>query len=72
MTFGEKTTVEDISTYRYIVPPETFRSPTNEPANSCFCRTGGDDLSDSCQTDGVLDISGCNYGAPILVSLFYG
>lgn len=56
------------SAAQFSVPDKFFKSPKNEPENSCFC-THQDGLDHPlCATDGLLDISRCKKGAPIVLS----
>lgn len=60
--------VRGIPTYKFVVPRRFFQAPANEPENECFCtqKAGLSDLL--CRTDGILDISKCRKGAPIVLS----
>ena len=60
--------VQGIPTLKFSVPQRFFKSPLNEPTNVCFC-TQPDKLENKlCQIDGILDISKCKGGAPIILS----
>lgn len=62
LVYDGESSVRDIPTYRFRVPPEVFQSPTKNPANAGFCKPG------HCLGDGVLEISPCKQGAPIIMS----
>lgn len=52
---------------QFSVPDKFFKAPANEPENACFC-TQRDMTHPLCATDGLLDISRCKKGAPIVLS----
>lgn len=49
------------------MPDKFFSAPSREPDNACFC-TKGNLEHPLCKTDGILDISTCKKGAPIVIS----
>lgn len=58
-----------IPLYRFGVPQKTFASPYVNPDNMCYCPKQNEaDRRRYCDFSGVLDISACQKGAPILVS----
>ncbi|XP_041833640.1 platelet glycoprotein 4 [Melanotaenia boesemani] len=64
----EKTVdLKGIKVYRYSLLPETLASPVNNPDNRCFCRNMK--ITKNCTLAGVLDLSSCQEGRPIFISL---
>lgn len=53
---------------QFSVPDKFFKAPANEPENSCFCTQAEGMTHPLCSTDGLLDISRCKKGAPIVLS----
>lgn len=62
LQYDRESSVLDIPTLRFRVPPEVFQSPSKNPANAGFCPV------DDCLDDGVLEISSCKEGAPVIMS----
>lgn len=62
LVYSELSRVMDIDTYRYVVPPEIFQATED---NMCFCMR---DLKE-CNRSGVLPISTCQKGNPVVLSL---
>nr|KAF6418038.1 CD36 molecule [Rousettus aegyptiacus] len=65
--FGAERDLKGIPVYRFILPPEAFASPLQNPDNHCFCVDR--EVSNNCTFYGVLDISKCKAGKPVFISL---
>lgn len=65
--FGNEHNLKGISVYRFILPPKAFASPLENPDNHCFCTDR--EISNNCTFSGVLDISKCKEGKPVIISL---
>lgn len=65
LIYNSTTKVYHIPTHIFTIPPETFQSYHFTPENECFCVPN----KLKCLKSGVLDISACKMGAPIVVSL---
>ncbi|XP_023659032.1 lysosome membrane protein 2a isoform X1 [Paramormyrops kingsleyae] len=61
--YVEDVVVEGISAYRFAPPMDVLASPQDNPANAGFCVPAND-----CLSRGVLKVSVCREGAPIVVS----
>ncbi|KAJ0057020.1 hypothetical protein NL108_000849, partial [Boleophthalmus pectinirostris] len=59
--------LKGIKVYRYSLLPSTLASPVDNPDNHCFCRDPV--VTKDCTMAGVLDISSCQKGKPIYISL---
>uniref|UniRef100_A0A672GN56 Platelet glycoprotein 4 n=1 Tax=Salarias fasciatus TaxID=181472 RepID=A0A672GN56_SALFA len=59
--------LKDIEVYRYGLLPSTLASPIDNPDNRCFCRNFK--TTKNCTMAGVLDLSSCQEGRPIYMSL---
>ncbi|KAG9510679.1 Sensory neuron membrane protein 2, partial [Fragariocoptes setiger] len=53
----------------YRFAQDSFRSATSNPMNRCFCVDDDPKGHDHCSLDGVLDLSQCSDGAPILLNM---
>ena len=60
-TFVREYSLEGINLYRFVPPKAVFEDPRINPANKGFCTT-------QCFKAGVLDISVCKNGVPIIMS----
>ncbi|KAM9450696.1 lysosome membrane protein 2-like [Clarias gariepinus] len=63
MLFEKEVEVKGIPAYRYTPPRAVLASGKNNPENEGFCLD-----KKSCLDDGVLDVSVCRKGAPVIVS----
>lgn len=63
LAYVEDVEVKGIQAYRFAPPNDVLMSPKNNPANAGFCVPAGD-----CLGTGVLKVSVCREGAPIVVS----
>ncbi|XP_023684494.2 lysosome membrane protein 2-like [Paramormyrops kingsleyae] len=63
MEYIEDVEVKGIPAYRFAPPREVLASAEENPANAGFCVTTG-----NCLGTGVLDVSVCRDGAPVIVS----
>nr|XP_043868769.1 lysosome membrane protein 2c [Solea senegalensis] len=61
--YEDDVTVKGISAYRFVPPSEVFANMTVNPANAGFCVPAG-----KCLGSGVLNVSVCKQGAPIIMS----
>ncbi|XP_029018532.1 platelet glycoprotein 4 [Betta splendens] len=59
--------LKGIKVYRYTLQQSTLASPTINPDNKCFCRDMK--VTQNCTLAGALDISSCQQGRPIYISL---
>nr|KAF6469103.1 CD36 molecule [Molossus molossus] len=65
--FGGEINLKGISVFRFILPPKAFASPIQNPDNHCFCTDR--EVSNNCTYYGILDISKCKDGKPVIISL---
>ncbi|KAM9811160.1 lysosome membrane protein 2a [Neosynchiropus ocellatus] len=63
LAYVEDVEVKGIQAYRFAPPSDVLMSPKENPANEGFCVPAGD-----CLGTGVLKVSVCREGAPIVVS----
>ncbi|XP_023684496.1 lysosome membrane protein 2c [Paramormyrops kingsleyae] len=61
--FEKELYVMDIPAYRFTIPREVFANITENPANAGFCVPAG-----NCLGSGLLNVSVCKQGAPIIMS----
>ncbi|XP_033844809.1 platelet glycoprotein 4 [Periophthalmus magnuspinnatus] len=59
--------LKGIKVFRYSLLPSTLASPVDNPDNHCFCHNK--EITKNCTIAGVLDISSCQNGKPIFISL---
>lgn len=59
--------LKGISVYRFGLPPRAFASPVQNPDNHCFCLD--EKITNNCTYSGLLDISKCKQGRPVIISL---
>lgn len=56
--------------YRFEFGDEALGAPLKSTSNECFCVKSDPDARERmCSLDGVMDISACSKGAPIVISL---
>jgi len=55
-----------IPVYRFSPVANVFYSPYNNPINKCFCLSP--QTPEKCNFDGILDLSSCYSGAPLILS----
>ncbi|RWS06675.1 lysosome membrane protein 2-like protein, partial [Dinothrombium tinctorium] len=70
MKFETHAEVRGIKTLKYVFPEELLRAPNSDEKLACFCAhnsTRND--TDICDEDGLLDLSQCNNGLPLVVSM---
>ncbi|KAM7367292.1 hypothetical protein PAMP_015205 [Pampus punctatissimus] len=65
--FKESKDLKGIEVYRYTLLPSTLAAPKDNPDNACFCKNLK--TTKNCTVAGVLDISSCQGGKPIYISL---
>ncbi|XP_029016129.1 lysosome membrane protein 2a isoform X2 [Betta splendens] len=63
LAYVDDVEVKGIQAYRFAPPSDVLMSPTDNPTNAGFCVPAGD-----CLGTGVLKVSVCRQGAPIVVS----
>ncbi|XP_067413141.1 lysosome membrane protein 2 isoform X2 [Emydura macquarii macquarii] len=63
VTFDSFVSVSGISAYRFVPPAKVFANSSVNPDNAGFCVPAG-----NCQGSGILNVSICKQGAPILLS----
>lgn len=59
--------LKGISVFRFGLPPKAFASPVHNPDNHCFCLDK--ETTNNCTYSGLLDISKCKQGRPVVISL---
>ncbi|XP_049639322.1 platelet glycoprotein 4-like [Suncus etruscus] len=67
LVFGGEINLKGITVFRFVLPSKAFASPVQNPDNTCFCIEKV--ISNNCTYYGVLDVSKCNEGKPVYVSL---
>ncbi|KAM4711501.1 platelet glycoprotein 4 [Anableps anableps] len=66
-SYEETVNLKGIDVYRYSLLQSTLASPVDNPDNKCFCSNM--QTTKNCTLAGVLDISSCQEGRPIYISL---
>ncbi|XP_003972763.2 platelet glycoprotein 4 [Takifugu rubripes] len=66
-SFQQSMDLKGIEVYRFTLQPNTLAAPTDNPDNHCFCRD--QKVTKNCSLAGALDISSCQSGKPIYISL---
>ncbi|AWP15161.1 putative lysosome membrane protein 2-like [Scophthalmus maximus] len=61
--YEKDVTVKGLAGYRFVPPSEVFANMTVNPANAGFCVPAG-----NCLGSGLLNVSPCKQGAPIIMS----
>lgn len=70
VTFQEESQYKGIPTYIFSAPDEVLAGKRTNPDNACFCIEEDEDLAEErCTMDGIFDLSGCQNGIPIIVTL---
>nr|XP_033814628.1 platelet glycoprotein 4 isoform X2 [Geotrypetes seraphini] len=59
--------LKGIPVYRFVIPEHAFASPLVNPDNLCFCTELS--VSRNCTEGGIQDISACQNGKPVYISL---
>src|SRR5437868_3019569 len=68
LRYEKDSSVRGIPVYKFSVPDKFYSAPSKEPDNACFCTSEEGFKSKLCSTRGILDISTCKKGAPIVLS----
>ncbi|KAL5012435.1 hypothetical protein ScPMuIL_010986 [Solemya velum] len=63
LVYESDSEVKDLATYQFVVPSSAFASPDQNLANEGFCTPLG-----NCPPSGMINISHCNSGGPVLLS----
>nr|XP_054754020.1 lysosome membrane protein 2-like [Lytechinus pictus] len=63
-TFQHELETRQIPTWRYVIPKSVFDNHYIEPSNAAFCTPD----KNSCPPGGILNITDCQFGAPIYFS----
>ncbi|XP_061617640.1 platelet glycoprotein 4 [Phyllopteryx taeniolatus] len=66
-SYERSTVLKEIPVYRFGLLASTLASPADNPDNHCYCRDPK--TTKNCTIAGVLDISSCQDGQPIYISL---
>ncbi|KPM06276.1 CD36-like protein 5 [Sarcoptes scabiei] len=69
VTFQEKSFYKGIPTYLFSAPDGVLAGKYTNPENECFCIEEEEDLAKQRCIDGIFDLSGCQNGVPVIVSL---
>lgn len=70
VTFQEKSQYKGIDTYIFSAPDEALAGSKTNPENACFCTEEDEDMAEKyCTLDGIIDISACQNGIPLIISL---
>lgn len=69
VTFQEQSTYKGIPTYLFTAPDSVLAGRKTNPDNECFCIEDDEDLAEQRCVDGIFDLSGCQNGVPIIVTL---
>ena len=64
LVYQKNVAVKGLDLYRFIVDPLTMASNETNEENNAYCTPPG-----NCLGDGVLNVSSCMQGAPIILSL---
>ncbi|XP_060759532.1 platelet glycoprotein 4 [Neoarius graeffei] len=64
--FSDRLDLKGIMVNRYMLPPQTFASPVDNPDNRCYCTNS--EVTMNCTLAGVLGVSVCK-GSPVYISL---
>lgn len=65
-TYEKDVEFEGVPGYRFKPEPKLLQSPEKNPENWCYCVDSDEKL---CNRNGLLSISACSEGAPIVMSL---
>ncbi|KAM9328407.1 platelet glycoprotein 4 [Pholidichthys leucotaenia] len=66
-SYEDTLNLRGIEVYRFALQANTLASPVDNPDNRCFCRS--EKGTNNCTLAGVLDISSCQSGRPVFISL---
>uniref|UniRef100_A0A8C7ZK91 Platelet glycoprotein 4 n=1 Tax=Oryzias sinensis TaxID=183150 RepID=A0A8C7ZK91_9TELE len=66
-SYEQTVDLKGIDVYRYSLLPSTLASPVVNPDNRCFCKNM--QTTKNCTLAGVLELSVCQQGAPVYISL---
>ncbi|ODN02568.1 Lysosome membrane protein 2 [Orchesella cincta] len=64
LTFKEERTVQDLKAYRFAPSRQLLQGPDQNPENMCYCLR---ENTTECRS-GIIDVSVCRNGAPIILS----
>lgn len=67
--FREEVHESGLLKYRFNILEDALEAPIEHPENECWCvKSKPADRQKYCQLNGILDISGCKQGAPVVMS----
>ena len=66
--FSEERHSAGLLKYRFKIMEAALEAPNNNPDNECKCVKSEAEKNDFCSIDGILDVSRCQRGAPVVLS----